>query len=461
MSEASGVSKSTIIKWAVNIGLPVIVALIPCGEVYTMQMKIFFVTTLFAVCAFAMETMDQTGVAILLPVAWVFFGVAKPAVIFGPWSQYIAWVTLGGFFLANVLQRIGLLSRFTYWVVSKTGVNYRGILIGLAIASMLITQAIGCKHLLLATIAYGICVAFNFGVSKASAGIMMTTAVSTIVSDQFRFAAPINIIGVANGAGYDISFLGFFEAWYYMMPLILFWILSVVLCIVMFKPEREIEGKEYFASELAKMGKITVDEIKGLAVLIFYLAYIITQDIHGLSLEWGMAIIPWLLLFPVIGCAKSEDIKKINYGMVIFMLTCMGIGSVATALGIGQIITSFATPLLAGKSVYVVFICIWLLMFTANFAMTPLAMIAAFTVPLLNIIEPFGINPMSLFYFMFSAYDQIILPYEYAKYLIFFAFGVIPLKEFMKYGAAKAVLNFIICFAVLIPWWMFTGFLYV
>lgn len=457
----SAISKSTMIKWFFNIALPLAILFIPCNETFTMQMKLFFATTLFAICCFAMETMNQTGIAILLPVSWVFLGIAKPNVIFSAWSQYIAWMTLSGFFLANVLQRVGLLSRFVYWVVSKTGVDYKGMLIGLAIAIVLLENAIGLSPVLVATIAYGICVAFEFGTSKASAGIMLTAAVSLIIGNQFRFTGPINVVGVANGAGYNLNFLGFFESWYYNLPIILFWILSVILCIVMFKPEKEIESKTYFLEKLSEMGRMSTDEKKALVVLAIFMGYILTQKIHEFSLEWGMAIIPWLLLLPGIGCAKDEDIKKINYGMVFFIVSCMGIGSVATDLGIGKIVTSIAESLLSGQNVYLLFLGIWVLLFIGNFAMTPLAMIAAFTVPFLSIAETFGVNPMSIAYFMVTTVDQIILPYEYAKYLIFFGFGVISLKDFMKFGATKTILNFIICFAVLIPWWMFTGFLYV
>ena len=454
-------SKVDWAKWIANFAIPLMIALVPCGETFTMQMKIFFVTTIFAILCYALETMDSTGVSILLPVAWVFFGVATPAVIFSPWNQYIAWVTLGGLFLANVLQRIGLLSRFTYWVVSKTGVNYRGILIGIAIASMLITQATGEHTMLMATIAYGICLAFDFGKSKASAGIMLTTAVSVITAGTFRFASVLTALGIAKAAGHDAAMLGFFESWWINAPMILFWVLSVALCIFLFKPEKEIEGRAYFEQKLSEMGPITKDEIRGTIVLTLFVGYVITQKIHGLSLEWGMAIIPWLLIFPGIGCANKQDIQKINFGMVFFMLACMGIGSVATSLGLGKLVQDLAGPMLAGQSVYVLFAGMWILLFLGNLCMTPLAMLAAFTVPFLTLAEGFGVNPLAVLHFMVSSYDQILFPYEYVKYLMFFAFGVISMKDFIKFGAAKTILHIIIAFGVLIPWWMFTGFLYV
>lgn len=93
--------------------------------------------------------------------------------------------------------------------------------------------------------------------------------------------------------------------------------------------------------------------------------------------------------------------------------------------------------------------------------MTPLAMQAAFTVPLVQIAAQLGINPMAVYYIMMNGCDQIIMPYEYALYLISFAFGIIRLTDFMKLMGIKMVVNLIIAFAVLLPWWKLIGFLYV
>ena len=461
MSTTSDVSKSMKIKYAVNVIIPLLIAIIPCNEVFTMQIKLFLASTIFAICCFALETMPSTGVAIALSVFWVFFGIADPTVIFSVWQQYLPWVILGGFFLANVLQRTGLLSRVIFWIVSKTAMNYKGLLIGLAIAMGLVTQLVGSHPMLYATIAYGICVAFNFGQSKASAGIMFVAAVSGMVAIQFRFTGPLILLGTAKSAGFDLDLLGYWESYFYNVPLILFWVLCVVLAIVMFKPEKEISGKEYCKEKLAEMGPMSTQEKKAAFVLIIFLLFIFTRSLHSMSLEWGMALIPWLLMVPGIGCAEKQDIRKMNFGMIFFMMTCMAIGSVATSLGLGKLLTQYADVLLQGQNVFVMFAAMWLLLFVCNFAMTPMALIAAFTVPFMSIAQTFGVDPLAICYFMRTSFDQVVLPYEYGNYLIFFGFGVISMKDFMKYMAAKSVLNFVVCMGLLIPWWMFTGFLYI
>lgn len=461
MSTNATMSKSLMVKYAINLIIPLCFVLIPCGEVYTLQMKIFFASTIFAICCFAMETMPSTAVSIMLMVFWVFTNVAKPAVIFSVWQQYLPWIVMSGFLLANVLQRTGLLSRVIYTILSKTAVSYKGMLIGLAIALGLTTALIGSHPVLYATIAYGICVAFEFGQSKASAGVMFVAAVSGLVAIQSRFTGPLLLLGTARSAGFDLDLLGFFESYFYNLPLLLFWIGCVALAIIMFKPEKEISGKEYCQAKLAEMGPMSTQEKKATVFVCIYLVYIFTKSIHGLSLEWGMALIPWLMTFPIIGCAEQQDIRKMNFGMIFFMTACMSIGSVATSLGVGDMLVSLTSGFLSGDgSVYTLFLAMWFILFICNFAMTPLAMTAAFTVPFMSIAQTYGIDPLSICYFIRTTFDQVILPYEYANYLIFFGFGVISMKDFIKYMTAKTILNFVVCFALLIPWWKFTGFLY-
>lgn len=94
-------SKGDIIKWVFNIGIPLIIMLIPTNEVFTMQMKLFFASTLMGILCFAFETVNQTTVALALPLFWVFFKVAPATVAFQPWTQYIPWMMLSGLLMAT------------------------------------------------------------------------------------------------------------------------------------------------------------------------------------------------------------------------------------------------------------------------------------------------------------------------------------------------------------------------
>lgn len=455
-------SKVDMIKWIFNIGIPVILFLIPCGEIYTMPMKLFFVSTIFAILCFALETVNQTLVALALPAFWVFTGVCSATTAFQPWTQYIPWVTLSGLLMANALESSGLLARIAYFCLVATGGTYKGIVWGIMICCALCTMFIGNCHIPMAALTYGICLALGTGKSRASAGIMLTAAFTCLVLNTTKMQAPLLMMGIGAAVTGPLQFLGYFESFVKTAPVFLEVIFLTWFVTVALKPEKEIQGKAYFQEKLAEMGKITVDEIKAACVFVFFLIYIITKDIHGLSLEWGMVLIPLLLCAPGIGTKNADkDIKRLNYGLILFVTACMGIGAVATSLGIGQLLVNVVLPILQGQSYYLFFFIVWMLLFLCNFLMTPLAMEAAFTVPLASIAVELGINPMALYYFILQGVDQIIFPYEYALYLIFFAFGMIHMKDFMKVCGMKCIVNFIMCFALLLPWWNFLGFIFV
>jgi di/tricarboxylate transporter len=455
-------SKGDMIKWIFQLGIPFAIALIPCGDVFTMPMKLFFVSTVFAILCFALETMNQTLVALALPAFWVFAGVAEPTVVFQPWTQYIPWVTLSGLLMANALESSGLLARIAYFCLVVTGGTYKGIVWGIMLCSALCTLFIGNCHIPMAALTYGICLALGTGKSRASAGIMLTAAFTCLVLNTTKMTAPLLMMGIGASVTGPLQFLGYFESFVKMAPVFLEVIILTWFVTVALKPEKEIQGKAYFEEKLAELGKITTDEIKSALIFVGFLIYIITKDMHGLSLEWGMVLIPLLLCAPGIGTKNAEkDIKRLNYGLILFVTACMGIGAVATSLGIGKLLVGVVLPILAGKSYYVFFFIVWMLLFLCNFLMTPLAMEAAFTVPLATIAVELGINPMALYYFILQGVDQIILPYEYALYLIYFAFGLIHTKDFMKVMGAKCIVNFIMCFALLLPWWGFLGFVLV
>ncbi len=456
-------SKVDIIKAVVTLALPLSILLIPTNDVFTSQMRMFCVITLMGILCYAFENVNQTVVSILMPISYIFLAKVSPSVVFSPWAGYVPWATLAGLVMATVLQSCGLLARISYFFILHTGSSYKGVVWGISLVSFLLTMTIGDVAIPMAALAFGICVAMDLGLSRASGGIMLATAMACLMPSFIRMLAPIFLMGLAEPVTGPLSFLGFFEVWWVHLPSILFVFVMVFIITKIQKPEKEINGKDYFRQKYEECGKIKVGEIKSAIILIFYLTFIIFHDqlFPNWDMSWGLAFIPMLFAVPGIGDATKDDLKGINYGFTIFITACMAIGSVATSLGIGTIIGDVMGPMLEGKGATGFFMITWVMLVGLNFVMTPLAMQAAFTVPLTNLAMTLGINPMALFYLMWHACDQIIFPYEYAMYMIFFAFGTIRMKDFMKVNAIKMGLDFVVVFAILIPWWKMIGFLYV
>ena len=100
---------------------------------------------------------------------------------------------------------------------------------------------------------------------------------------------------------------------------------------------------------------------------------------------------------------------------------------------------------------------VWLVGFLVNFVLTPLAACGALSGPLTQIAVDLGINPLVMIYTLIGSMDQLLLPYEYVSYAIFFAFGLMSTKDFAKFMAAKACCHFIFILIILIPWWKLIG----
>ena len=456
----SAVSPKTIVFWVLTIGLPAVILLMPTTEVMTMQIKLYLAITLLCILMFAFENVQQTAVALLLPLLYVVSGVVPASVAFSPWLQYIPWMCLGGLILANVLESTGLLRRVAYKCIIMTGASYNGILWGMALAGIILNVFIpGQVVIPMAAFSFGICQALELGRSKESAGIMMTAAMAALLPLMFIFNTNVLVIYNAAQGIPGITVPGWLEFLGNNCVSVIFMAAMVFIASKLFKPDRPINGKEYFLEQYQAMGKMTSDEKKTAVVALILFLFLLTGKLHGIELGWGFAIIPLLLYFPGLNAGTPEDLKRVNYGFILFIASCMAIGTAAGALGVAGTVANLVMPILAGKGVSFVMFFVWGMCVVLNFLMTPLAIMGAFSGPLAQIAINLGINPDALFMVIYHGVDQIIMPYEYALYLIFVSFGLIRLGDFIKLCSVKMVVNLIFVMVILIPYWRLIGFL--
>ena len=287
---------------------------------------------------------------------------------------------------------------------------------------------------------------------------MLGGGVAALLPQQFIYN-PTNIamtvkIGEPVTGPISVSWWDYF---YMNAPALLF-VFVVVYAIAKFcKPEKAFDSQDYFKGEYRKLGAITTPEIKATLVCIALFAFLLTGSWHGLEIGWGFALFPCLFFFPGIKVGRPEDINQVNFSFVLFITACLAIGNTAGELGIGKIIAQFAAPLIEGHNLFFTFGLTWVIVVLANFILTPLAIMACLSLPMAQIALDLGIDPLAIYFLMTNAYDQILFPYEYALYLIFFSFGLIHLKDFIKIMGIKMILNFIFCLAVMVPYWMFIG----
>ena len=129
----------------------------------------------------------------------------------------------------------------------------------------------------------------------------------------------------------------------------------------------------YFKDEYAKLGKMSRDEKIGAILTVLLIVFMLTGNLHGIALDWGFIVLPWLMFFPGIKIATEEDVKGVDWSMVFFCIACLSIGTVSSYLGIGELVADLLVPALSGMNSTLVMVAIYAVAVILNFLLTPLA----------------------------------------------------------------------------------------
>lgn len=132
---------------------------------------------------------------------------------------------------------------------------------------------------------------------------------------------------------------------------------------------------------------------------------------------------------------------------------------IAGNMGLGQVIVQFVTPILAanGGSLSIIVGTVFGVIFGLNFLLTPTAIWALITQPLLQIAQALGISALPMVYALVHCSEAIIFPYEYVPYLLVFSFGMISMKDFIKMSVVRCIIYALGLMLFLIPYWKLIG----
>ena len=249
------------------------------------------------------------------------------------------------------------------------------------------------------------------------------------------------------------------EAFTHNIPMFLVSIIILFVTYKVWKTDYTMQSKEFFKNELSKMGKMSRTEKKACVFLILFFAMLVSGPWTGIDANLLFALFPWVLLLPGINVATSKSIRELNWQNLFFIASCMAIGTVASSMGLGQIIADLAEPYMSGAGLLGFFAIIFLITFALIFLMTPLAIWSLITLPLMQIALDIGMNVRPVAYALVMSSEAILMPYEYVPYLIVFSFGMIKMGDFIKMNALKCVITLIGILCIQIPYWMLIGVL--
>ncbi|MDO0822734.1 SLC13 family permease [Desulfosporosinus nitroreducens] len=452
-----------ILKWIISILVPVIIFMVPESASFTPAVRGFLAITFWGVFCMATEIIPSTLAALMLPVFYILFNVAKPAQAFAPWTSTVIWIAVGGIIIASILMTSGLAKRIAYFTILKSGGSFSGVLIGLAVAGIVINPFVPSvmgKLAIMVPIAIGVCQALGFEPKSKGASAVMLAAFIGIASTRIGFytgdgGIPMMMNIVAGITKSSVSWTQY--AYHNLLISIIFTALSIGIIIAALKPEKVMAKRDVIVEKYAELGLMNSNEKKVAVLLGITILGLVTDSIHKIDPAWIFMVIALITFLPGINLMNEEKLGKLNYKILFFVAGCMAIGTVAGTSGAGKWMADLIFPLLSGASPLQTSVTVWFVGVLLNFALTPLAAMASFTGPITEICIQAGINPLPVIYAFLNGLDQYLLPYEFAGLLFVYSYGYISMNSLVKVIGPKLILSGVFIALIAYPYWKLIG----
>lgn len=461
----------THLKWLLSL-------LIPAGAYFAVQtavqadpslnphLPMFFAITLWAITVWATDILPAVPSAAAMTFLYLLCNVAPAPVIFGAWGAFLPWICFGALIPSEALEQTGLTRRLALQLMHLVGATFTRIVVSLMTVGMFMAfllPDIMCRVIIFVAIAHGLVMALELDPkSRISSAIIMAgfcsatspgygfltgTEMSLIAMDQIK-----SIITIPTWGEYALANLPF---------IILYCCFSIFMCVKIIPGKEHIPHedhlKEVVAERLRDMGPMTTQEWKLLILMICAITGLLTSKWHGLNGYFLYALIAICCYLPWIGLASFENVRKLNVGFLVFIVACLGMGSVAVHLGAAKWFASLVVPLIDGLSPIWLVLSSYLSAVAVNFMLTPLAAVSALSLPWAEIAQHVNMNPLPMLYSFLYGLDQYIFPYEYALYMYIFSTGYITPKHMFKGLGLRILFVAVILMLLQVPYWKLIG----
>ena len=438
--------------------------IIPGSAQYTLKIKLFSCFTVFAILSIAADILPLVVPSVLLPVSYLFFGIADMQTIYSPWTTQTLWMMFGAFVLAHSLEECGIMERMAYGILRFFGSSYNTLLYGIYCVGLVLGIITFSGHyVLLVFLAYSICKALNYSNQRESLLILVVGGMAAMNIKIFAYcpATMFMMLGGVHTVEPGFSFTMMQQVIYTWPSLVIGATFIWVLTKVYHTNDIVFEGgRAYFREKYRSLGPMSVQEKKAAVFLAILMLWILTEPIHKLSSAFAFMALPWLFFVPGIDIATQASVKKLDWGLMFFISTCLSIGTVGSQIGITKLITENVGELLQHANPAIFLYLVLFLGTVLNFILTPVALMATLPAPVTSLASSMNIDPGTPLMAIMYSTDMIFLPFEAAAYLILFGFGLMSLKDFAKLHTLKVGWFFLLFGVIQIPYWYLLGVIY-
>ena len=364
------------------------------------------------------------------------------------WSNSVIWLMLGGFVIAEGMQKVGLDKTVFKATISKFGSKPRNVLLGImlvtAIFSMIMSNTATTAMMIAAVIPFINTLPKNAPIAKAL--LIGIPASASLGGMGTIIGSPPNAIAIEAMQSHGVEF-GFLEWMTVGFPIAIIMVLIMwVFLINKFVPKvseidlgfmNEIESKD--TSRLFTIKRRIVS-----GVLLLTLALWLTGNLHGIPAA-AVSFIP-IMVLTLVGIVSGNDIRNLPWDTLMLVAGGLSLGLAIQETGLAQFYVSklneYNLNLYALMAVFSI-MTIVLSNFMRNTATaTILIPIAIILVPDNSIILPLVIG--------LSASAALFLPISTPPNAIAFSTGQLDQKDFRYGGLVAGMIGPIVIIAIVL-----------
>jgi anion transporter len=401
-----------------------------------------------------------------LYLAWAL-GVVPFRVAFAGFSNSTPWFLFGAMLFGTMATKSGLARRLAFTVMRRMGSSYSRLLLGLIVTDFLLTLLVPsgvARVAIMGAVAAGVVEIFGVGRgSRIGRGMFITLTYTATIFDKMVIAgaASITARGVIEHAG-EVPVLWSQWALAFLPVDVLTIVLAWRLTIWLYPPEREHPpgGGGFLADELQRMGPLSPTEKKAAVLLTLAIGLWMTDFLHHIPppmIGIGIGLVATL---PRLGVLDIEDVRRLNFLIVIFVAAAISTGEILRETGALKVLTDSAFGWLGAfidnpwESIPVLY---WTGFVYHIFLGDEISMLATSLPVLMHLARAHGVDPLTLgMIWTFGAGGKIFI-YQTAVLVVGYSFGYFTPRDMFRMGLALTVVEFVLLLVIVPFWWPVIG----
>jgi anion transporter len=388
-------------------------------------------------------------------------------VAFAGFASDTAWFLFGALLLGAIATKSGLARRLAYLVMTRIGISYSRLLLGLIITDFLLTLIVPsglARVVIMASISLGLVEAFRLGPgSNVGRGIFLIITYTAGLFDKMIIAGAGAITargGIETFGGVEVEWSRWFLAYLpcHIITILAAWRLTLWL----YPPEKPVldGGYDYLRAETDKLGPWRPAEQRAAALLALATLLWVTDFLHHIPSSMIAMGVGLFALLPGVGILDTEDLRRLNYLPMFFVAAAVSMGGVlAQTKGLAlltDVMFAWMAPLMTNIFVTTV-VLYWTAFVYHLFLASEIPMLATSIPLLMNFAKANGFNPLQLGMIWTFAAGGKIFAYQSAVMIVGYSYGYFGARDLLRIGAWLTVIEFLIVLVLVPFYWPLIG----